>query len=37
LMHFSYERYLENQLRKAFGLEGTPVRLLLRQGKEDGA
>lgn len=37
LMHFSYERYLENQLRKAFGLEGTPVRLLMRQGKEDGA
>ena len=36
LMHFSYERYIENQLRKAFGLEGTPVRLLLRQGKEDG-
>lgn len=37
LMHFSYERYLENQLRKAFGLEGTPVRLLLHQGKDDDA
>lgn len=35
LMHFSYERYLENQLRKAFGLEGTPIRLLTRQGKEN--
>lgn len=31
LMHFSYERYLENQLRKAFGFTGTPLRLLLRQ------
>ncbi len=31
LMHYSYERYLENQLRKAFGFSGTPIRLLLRQ------
>ncbi|MDQ0188488.1 ribosome biogenesis GTPase Der [Alicyclobacillus cycloheptanicus] len=31
LMHFSYERYLENQLRGAFGFEGTPIRLLTRQ------
>jgi len=30
-MHFSYERYLENQLRKSFGFEGTPIRFLLRQ------
>jgi GTPase len=30
LMHFSYERYLENQLRAAFGFEGTPMRLLIR-------
>ncbi len=30
LMHFSYERYLENQLRRSFGFNGTPVRLLLR-------
>lgn len=30
LMHFSYERYIENQLRTAFGFEGTPVRLLVR-------
>ena len=36
LMHFSYERYLENSLRKAFGFEGTPVRLSLREkDKED--
>lgn len=30
LMHFSYERYLENQLREAFGFEGTPMRLHVR-------
>ncbi len=30
LMHFSYERYLENQLRRSFGFTGTPVWLLLR-------
>ncbi|MCL6598426.1 MAG: ribosome biogenesis GTPase Der [Alicyclobacillus macrosporangiidus] len=30
LMHFSYERYLENRLRQAFGFEGTPIRLLVR-------
>ncbi|MEA4897222.1 ribosome biogenesis GTPase Der [Bacillota bacterium Meth-B3] len=37
LMHFSYERYLENQFRKAFGFEGTPVRFILRERKkEDG-
>jgi GTPase len=30
LMHFSYERYLENQLRAAFGFEGTPMRLVTR-------
>jgi GTP-binding protein len=30
LMHFSYQRYLENQLRAAFGYEGTPMRLLIR-------
>ena len=37
LFHFSYQRYLENQLRNVFGLEGTPVRLTIRQkgDKED--
>jgi GTP-binding protein len=30
LMHFSYQRYLENQLRQAFGFEGTPLRLTTR-------
>ena len=31
LFHFSYQRYLENQIRATFGLEGTPVRLTVRQ------
>jgi GTP-binding protein len=31
IMHFSYKRYLENQIRKAFSFEGTPIRFLLRQ------
>ena len=36
LMHFSYQRYLENTLRKAFGFEGTPIRFDLREkNKED--
>ncbi len=36
LFHFSYQRYLENQIRGVFGLEGTPVILTIRQkGEED--
>ena len=37
LFHFSYQRYLENQFRATFGLEGTPIRLTIRQkgDKED--
>lgn len=37
LFHFSYQRYIENQIRNTFGLEGTPVRLTIRQkgDKED--
>ena len=31
LMHFAYQRYLENQFRKSFGFEGTPLRFILRQ------
>ena len=31
LFHFSYQRYIENQIRAAFGLEGTPVRIVIRQ------
>ncbi len=36
LFHFSYQRYLENQIRQTFGLEGTPVRFIIRErGKND--
>ena len=31
LFHFSYQRYLENQLRETFGLEGTPIRFIIRE------
>ena len=31
LFHFSYQRYLENQIRETFGLDGTPVRFLVRE------
>ena len=31
LFHFSYQRYLENQIRATFGLEGTPIKLTIRQ------
>ncbi len=31
LFHFSYQRYLENQIRAVFGLEGTPIRMFIRQ------
>lgn len=33
LMHFSYERFLENRIRDAFGFEGTPIKLIARQRK----
>jgi len=35
LMHYSYERYLENQLRKNFGFEGTPIKFIHREKKEE--
>ena len=37
LFHFSYQRYLENQIREVFGLSGTPIRITIRQkgDKED--
>ena len=31
LFHFSYQRYLENRIRETFGLEGTPIRLVIRE------
>lgn len=34
LVHFSYERYLENQIRQAFGFEGTPLRFEFRERGE---
>ena len=35
LFHFSYQRYLENQIRAVFGLEGTPVKITIRQRGDD--
>ena len=35
LFHFSYQRYLENQIRSVFGLEGTPITITVRQKGED--
>lgn len=35
LMHFSYERYLENRIRAAFRFEGTPIRLFTRKKSDD--
>ncbi|MBR2043211.1 MAG: ribosome biogenesis GTPase Der [Clostridia bacterium] len=35
LFHFSYQRYLENQIRSIFGLEGTPVRFVIRERGDD--
>ncbi len=38
LFHFSYQRYLENQIRETFGLEGTPVRFIVRErGNDNGS
>lgn len=31
LFHFSYQRYIENQIRETFGLEGTPIRMVVRE------
>ncbi len=31
LFHFSYQRYLENRIRETFGLEGTPIRIIVRE------
>ncbi len=37
LFHFSYQRYLENQIRTTFGLEGTPIKLTVREkGEKEG-
>lgn len=34
LMHYSYQRYIENQLRKSFGFIGTPIKFILREKEE---
>ena len=31
LFHFSYQRYLENQIREQFGMEGTPIKMVIRE------
>ena len=31
LFHFSYQRYIENQIRSTFGMEGTPIRMIVRE------
>ena len=35
LMHFTYERYLENRIRQSFGFRGTPIRFVLRERKKE--
>ena len=35
LMHFSYTRYIENQIRQTFGFRGTPLRFLIRERNEE--
>lgn len=37
LFHFSYQRYIENQIRTTFGLEGTPVRMIVRERNRNDA
>ena len=37
LFHFSYQRYLENQIRNTFNLEGTPIRFIVRELDSDDA
>ena len=36
LMHFSYTRYIENQIRETFGFIGTPLKIIIRERKDDG-
>ena len=35
LMHFSYTRYIENKIREAFGFQGTPLKFIIRERKEN--
>ncbi len=36
LFHYSYQRYLDNQIREVFGLEGTPTRFVIREREKNG-
>ena len=36
LFHFSYQRYLENRIRETFGMEGTPIRFIVRSRNDEG-
>lgn len=35
LFHFSYKRYIENQIREVFGFEGTPIRIIVREREKE--
>ncbi|HRT81614.1 MAG TPA: ribosome biogenesis GTPase Der, partial [Oscillospiraceae bacterium] len=35
LFHYSYQRYIDNQIREVFGLEGTPTRFIVREREKD--
>ena len=37
LFHFSYQRYIENQIRENFGLTGTPIRMMVREHGDGSA
>ncbi|MBR4320542.1 MAG: ribosome biogenesis GTPase Der, partial [Oscillospiraceae bacterium] len=37
LFHFSYQRYIENQIRSTFGMEGTPIRMIIRERNRNDA
>jgi GTP-binding protein len=37
IIHFSYKRYLENQIREKFGFLGTPIKLILRKRESEEA
>ena len=36
LFHYSYQRYIDNQIREVFGLEGTPIRFVIREREKNG-
>ena len=35
LLHFSYARYLENTIRRAYDFSGTPIRIVVREKKDE--